>query len=107
MALLGGSLILFKFEDVVEAKRVFHSGVKWFNGKSLLLKWWNPHGGKGCSRGVGKGFGPSLASLGKLFKRLGEACESLVAIDEDTAECRNSQWARILPRIKGKLPSSL
>ena len=66
-----------------------------------------PHGGKGCSRGVGKGFGPSLASLGKLFKRLGEACESLVAIDEDTAECRNLQWARILTRIKGKLPSSL
>ena len=26
-----------------------------------------PHGGKGCSRGVGKGFGPSLASLGKRF----------------------------------------
>ena len=26
-----------------------------------------PHGGKGCSRGVGKGFGPSLASLGKSF----------------------------------------
>ena len=42
MALLGGFLILFKFEDVVEAKRVFHSGVKWFNGKSLLLKSWNP-----------------------------------------------------------------
>ena len=113
MALLGGSLILFKFEDVVEAKRVFHSRVKWFNGKSLLLKWWNPS--MGClmeARDVREVWVRVLGLLlhlwGKgLFKRLGEACESLVAIDEDTAECRNSQWARILARIKGKLPSSL
>ena len=39
---LGGPLILFEFEDVAEAKRVLHSGVKWFKGKCLLLDWWKP-----------------------------------------------------------------
>lgn len=38
-----------------------------------------PHGGKGCLRGMGKGFGPSLASLGKRFvqkikRSLWESC---------------------------------
>lgn len=41
LALLGGLLILFKFEDAVEAERVLHSRVKWFKGKCLLLDWWS------------------------------------------------------------------
>ncbi|KAL6342764.1 hypothetical protein AAG906_016598 [Vitis piasezkii] len=112
LPLLEGSLILFKFKDVVEAKRVFHSRVKWFNG-NLLLKWWNPS--VAClmeARDVRQVWvrvlGLPLHLWGKgLFKRLGKACGSLVAIDEDTTESRNLQWTRILARIKGKLPSSL
>lgn len=43
-----------------------------------------------------------------MFKRLGDACGCFMAIDEDTAERRNLQWARILVRIRGwKFPSSL
>ena len=36
LALLGGSFILFEFEDGVEVERVLHSGVKWFKGKCIL-----------------------------------------------------------------------
>ncbi|KAL6343112.1 hypothetical protein AAG906_018950 [Vitis piasezkii] len=73
--------------------------------RGLLLKWWNPS--MGClmeARDVREVWVRVLGLLlhlwGKgLFKRLGEACESLVAIDEDMAECRNSQWARILVMV--------
>ena len=42
LALLGGPLIFFEFEDAGEAKWVLHIGVKWFRGKGLFLDWWNP-----------------------------------------------------------------
>ena len=42
LALLEGPLILFEYEDVVQAETMLHIGVKWFKGKCLLLDWWNP-----------------------------------------------------------------
>ncbi|KAL6343135.1 hypothetical protein AAG906_019678 [Vitis piasezkii] len=68
---------------------VFHSRVKWFNGKSLLLKWWNPS--MGClmeARDVREVW---VRVLGLVLHLWGNW---------------NSQWARILASIKGKLPSS-
>ena len=52
LALLGGSFILFEFEDVVEVERVLHLGVKWFKGKCLILAWWKPS--VGCLTKDGK-----------------------------------------------------
>lgn len=114
MALLGGLLILFEFEGGGEAERVIHLGVKWFNGKSLFLEWWNPS--IGCLKEDRDGsedwvriMGLPLHLWGKAFpKRLREACGSFVAVDEDTTKRGNLQWAKVLVRIKGqKIPSSL
>ncbi|RVX12607.1 hypothetical protein CK203_011622 [Vitis vinifera] len=114
LALLGGPLILFEFEGVGEPERVIHSSVKLFNGKSLFLEWWNSS--VGClkeDRDESKVWvrirGFPLHLWGKAcFKSLGEACGSFVAVDEDMANQRNLQWARVLVGIKGqKIPSSL
>ncbi|RVW17039.1 hypothetical protein CK203_070636 [Vitis vinifera] len=114
LALLGGPLILFEFKGVGEAERVIHSSVKLFNGKSLFLEWWNSS--VGClkeDRDESKVWvrirGFPLHLWGKAcFKSLGEACGSFVAVDEDMANRRNLQWARVLVGIKGqKIPSLL
>ena len=95
MVLLGGSFILFEFEDVAEAERVLHSGVKWFKGKCLLLDWWNHS--VGCLSEDRKNrevwvriLGLSLHIWGmSFFKSLGDARGRFVSVDEDTKERRN------------------
>ena len=88
--------------------------LKWFNGKSFYLEWWNPF--VEClkeERGIHEVWvsilGLFLHLWGKgLFKRLGETHGRFVAIDVEMMECWNLQWARILVRIrKWKFPSSL
>ncbi|WJZ99794.1 hypothetical protein VitviT2T_018210 [Vitis vinifera] len=92
---LRGPFILFEFEDVIEAERVLHSGVKWFKGKCLILDWWNPS--IGCLIEDRKSLEVWVRILGlplhiwgmSFFKNLGEACGRFVGVDKDTVECQN------------------
>ncbi|KAL6312002.1 hypothetical protein AAG906_040322 [Vitis piasezkii] len=85
LALLRGPFILFEFEDVfedvIEAERVLHSGVKWFKGKCLILD---------CLEVWVRILGLPLHIWGmSFFKNLGEACGRFVGVDKDTVECQN------------------
>ena len=92
---MGGPFILFEFEDVVEAERVLHSGVKWFKGKCLLLDWWNPS--VGCLIEDRKSQEVWVRILGlplhlwgmSFFKNLGETCDRFVGVDKDTVKRQN------------------
>ncbi|RVW86163.1 hypothetical protein CK203_038022 [Vitis vinifera] len=63
LALLEGPLILFEYEDVVQAETMLHIGVKWFKG---------------------------------------EAYGHFVGVDDDKAERRNLQWAKVLVGVNSK-----
>ena len=44
----------------------------------------------------------------EVFKKIGDGCRGLIAVNEDTAFFSKLQWARILVKLVGKeLPSSL
>ena len=54
-------------------------------------------------RDLGENSRPSSASMGKgTLVNLGNACSGFVAIDEDTADHRNFQWARVLVKARGR-----
>nr|CAN71208.1 hypothetical protein VITISV_030633 [Vitis vinifera] len=54
-------------------------------------------------RDLGENSRPSSASMGKgTLVNLGNACSGFVTIDEDTADHRNFQWARVLVKARGR-----
>ena len=103
---MGGNLLLMEFEFADEAERVSKSGVRCFKGRSFCLKRWNPS--VGCLKGGGgvrlvwvSILGLPLHLWGRnLFKRFGDFCGRFVAVDENTVERRNLQWARVLVKIR-------
>ena len=112
---MGGNLLLLEFEFADETRRVSKSGVRCFRGRSFCLESWNPS--VGCLEGEGGGahlvwvriLGLPLHFWGRnLFKRFGDSCGRFVVVDENTTECRNLQWARVLVETREwKHPSSL
>ncbi|RVW35440.1 hypothetical protein CK203_097235 [Vitis vinifera] len=54
-------------------------------------------------RDLGENSRPSSASMGKgTLVNLGNACSGFVTIDEDTADHRNFQWARVLVKARSR-----
>ena len=90
------SLILFKFDNTCELKRVLLLGNSRLEGKALRLDWWNPDVGclrvKDCVKEVWMGvLGLPLHFWGEqFFKRLGDACGCFITVDEETRERRLS-----------------
>ena len=105
--LLGGVLILFKFDSFEDAKEVMHRDLRRFLNKLSLQRWSLK---MVCSRSVlhAKEVWVRLVRLPlhlwemTLFKYLGDCCESFVAVDEDIVSRHNLQWTRILVRLDGK-----
>ena len=97
-----GNLLLLEFEFVDEGERVSKLRVRHFRGRSFCLERWNPF--VGCLEGGGGArlvwvriLGLPLHLWGRnLFKRPGDSCWRFVVVDENTAECQNLQWARVL-----------
>ncbi|RVW49042.1 hypothetical protein CK203_080976 [Vitis vinifera] len=80
---LGGTLVLFEFEDKVEADLVLLRGSRCLRKREFSLQKWGPE-------------------VGEVFKSIGESCGGFIAVDEETAFFSELQWARILVRTSGK-----
>ena len=112
---MGGNLWFLEFDFADEAERVSKSGVRRFRGRSFCLERWNPsvgclEGGRGGARLVWvRILGLPLHLWGRnLFKRFGDSCGRFMVVDENTAERRNLQWAKVLVETREwQHPSSL
>ena len=106
--LLGGSFILFDFETSSEADSMLNKGLRLFENKLLSLSKWDPP--VGCFRNQFHDKEVWVRLLGlplhlwsmKLFQLLGDRCGGFGAVDEDTAQNRNKQWARVLVKSDGR-----
>ena len=99
-------LLEFEFED--EAERVYSSGTRRFRGRSFCLEKWKPsvgclEGDKDDARHVWvRILGLPLHLWGRsLFKQFEDSCGRYVAVDENTIECWNLKWARVLVETRG------
>ena len=106
---LGGALVLFEFEDKVEADWVLLRGSRSLQRREFFLQKWGPE--VGCCRNGSypkevwvKVVGLPLHLWSReVFKSIGERCGGFIAVDEDTAFFSELQWARILVRAPGKI----
>ncbi|RVW50374.1 hypothetical protein CK203_086394 [Vitis vinifera] len=78
---LGGALVLFEFEDKVEADWVLLRGSRSLQMREFFLQKWGPE---------------------RSVKSIGERCGGFIAVDEDTTFFSELQWARILVRAPRK-----
>ena len=111
--LLAGSFLL-EFESQEEAERVLKRGVRCFENKMLMLEKWKPD--LGCFK-VGSHARKAwvwVAGLPfqfwnqRMFKRIGDYCGGFAAVDLDTENFTQLQWARILVKTEREdLPRSL
>ena len=112
--IFGGSLILFEFEDVLEAKRVLMRGSRRFRERLISLERWHYETGCLVKEEAYKeswvrvlGLPLHLWSCEVLIK-IGDCCGGFVAVDEGSENSVQMQWARILVRLSGRrLPGSL
>ena len=110
-----GSFLL-EFESQEEAERVLKRGLRCFENKMLMLEKWKPN--LGCFR-VGSHARKALVWVQvaglpfqfwnkKMFKRIKDYCGGFAAVDLDTENFTQLQWARILVKTeKEDLPRSL
>ena len=105
---LGGALVLFEFEDKVEADLVLLRGSRCLKMREFFLQKWEPE--VGCCRNGSHPKEVWVKVIGlpfhlwsrEVFKSIGESCGGFIAVDEETAFFSELQWARILVRAPGK-----
>ncbi|RVX07796.1 putative ribonuclease H protein [Vitis vinifera] len=103
---LGGTYFLAEFELAEEAERVLRRGNRRVQDKHFQLERWGLEAG--CFRhGVHKNL-CWVRAVGlplnfwnqEVFRKLGDSCGGLVAVDEDTTNFSQLQWAR--ERLQGR-----
>ena len=111
---LGSGLFLVEFEVAEEAERVLRRGIQRFEDKLFHLERWGPE--VGCFRVrvhinqcwvrvVGL---PIHFWSQEVFRKLGDSYGGFVAMDNNTTNFEQLQWAKLLVRTEGKdLPESL
>ena len=112
--IFGGSLILFEFEDVLEAERVLTRGSRRFRERLISLERWYHETGCLVQEEAYKeawvrvlGLPLHLWSREVLIK-IGDCCGGFLEVDEGAENAVQMQWARILVRSSGRrLPGSL
>ncbi|RVW26431.1 hypothetical protein CK203_086137 [Vitis vinifera] len=105
---LGGALVLFEFEDKVEADLVLLRGSRCLKMREFFLQKWEPE--VGCCRNGSHPKEVWVKVIGlpfhlwsrEVFKSIGESCRGFIAVDEEIAFFSELQWARILVRAPGK-----
>ena len=113
--MLAGSFLL-EFESQEEAERVLKRGVKCFENKMLMLEKWKPD--LGCFRvrsharkawvWVRVAGLPFQFWKQRMFKRIGDCYGGFAAVDLETENFMQLQWARILVKTEREdLPRSL
>ena len=112
--IFGGSLILFEFEDILEAERVLVRGPRRFRERLLSLERWQHDTGCLVKEGSYKEAWVRVLGLPlhlwshEVFIKIGDCCGGFVAVDEGLVNSVQIQWARILVRLNGRsLPVSL
>nr|CAN79200.1 hypothetical protein VITISV_034334 [Vitis vinifera] len=106
---LGGALVLFEFEDKVEADWVLLRGSRSLQMREFFLQKWGPE--VGCCRNGSHPKDVWVKVVGlplhlwsrEVFKSIGERCGGFIAVDEDTTFFSELQWARILVKASGKI----
>ena len=112
--IFGGSLILFEFEDVLEAEEVLTRGSRRFRERLISLERWYHETGCLVQEEAYKeawvrvlGLPLHLWSREVLIK-IGDCCGGFLEVDEGAENAVQMQWARILVRSSGRrLPGSL
>ncbi|RVW91507.1 hypothetical protein CK203_046178 [Vitis vinifera] len=106
---LGGALVLFEFEDKVDAEWVLLRGSRRLQRREFFLQKWDlkwvvaeigSHPKDVWVKVVGL---PLHLWSREVFKSIGERCGGFIAVDEDTAFFSELQWARILVKAPGKI----
>lgn len=110
----GGSLILFEFEDVLEAERVLMSGDRRFRKRLISLDRWHHETGCMVQEETYKELWVRVLGLPlhlwsrEVLIKIGDCCGGFVEVDEGSENPVQMQWARILVRSSGRrLPGSL
>ena len=86
--IFGGSLILFEFEDVLEAERVLVKGPRRFRERLLSLERWQHETGCLVNKGSYKEAWVRVLGLPlhlwsrEVFIKIGDCCGGFVAVDE-------------------------
>ena len=110
----GGALLLFEFEDLVEAERAFTKGSRRVKENLLHLVKRMPEVGCLLKGGLIKKMWVRVLGLPlhlwsrEVIKKIWNVCGGFIAMDEDTTRMTILQWARILVKFVGKtLPGEL
>ena len=106
-ARLGGPLLLIKFENKEEADKVLLRGHRWFKELILHLDRWDPN--VGCPQNGKRAKSVWVRVVGlplhfwnqEVFRKIEDCCGGFVAVDEDTANFKELQWARLLVKSEG------
>ena len=108
--IFGGSLILFEFEDVLEAERVLVRGPRRFKERLLSLERWQHETGCLVKEESYKEAWVRVLGLPlhlwsrEVFIKIGDCCGGFVAMDEGSVNSVQIQWVRILVRLNGRSP---
>ena len=90
-----------------EADKVLLRGSRWFKESTLHLDRWDPK--VGCSQNGERAESVWVRVVGlplhfwsqEAFRKIGDCCGGFVAVDENTAKCKELRWARISVRYVG------
>ena len=116
-SVFGGSLLLFEFEDRMEAEMVLVRGSRRFNERLLSLERWQHETGCEVKKGSCKeawvrvlGLPLHLWSL-EVFKKVGDCCGGFIAVDEAfqgeaTRYTSRSSYSLVLWGLRGFSSSS-
>ena len=99
--------MLIEFENKDEADKVLLRGNRWFKESPLHLDRWDPKAG--CSQNGERAESVWVRVVGlplhfwsqEAFRKIGDCCGGFVAVDENTAKCKELRWARISVRFVG------
>ena len=103
---MAGSFLL-EFEFPEEAKRVLKRGVRRVENNFLLLEKWTPD--SDCFKVEAKARKVWVRVAGlplnlwnhRMFKRIGDCCGGLLAMNSDIENFTHLQWARLQVKVKG------
>ncbi|RVW59532.1 hypothetical protein CK203_104799 [Vitis vinifera] len=114
LARIGGPLLLIEFKNKDEADKVLLRGNRWFKESTLHLDRWDPK--VGCSQNGERAESVWVRVVGlplhfwsqEAFRKIGDCCGGLVAVDVNTANFKELRWARISVRYEGvEWPSTM
>ena len=108
MGLLNNELLIFEFEDAVEAKYVLEGGRRTFWGGRLNLERWNPDSGCVKRKNQLDRVWVRIAGLPlhlwicDVLRMIGDGCGGYLATDEEKMHWTEVLlWARILVKVEG------